>query len=406
MTSALPVDEARKQILDAVPPLQPIDLPLAEAYGCVAALDVATDYDIPPFSAADVDGFAARSADTVAASPAAPVGLRLVGWARIGQPPEVTVGWGEAVRVGAGAPIPAGADCVIPLTVAAAEGETVRVSQPAEPNAHVSPAGEDVKAGSVLVPAGRRLAAAEMGILATAGYGSVPAYPKLRVGVLSIGELVEPGRPAGFGQVRDATSYLLLGALRDVGAVPYRIGIVLRPGADLRETVLSNTLRADAFVAAGGQLDDSEASVPGVLAGLGDIRTVRVAAHPGSALAVGTVEGKPFFCVSGKPMAALVSFEVLVRQAILKMMGRRDLRRPEVSAVLDEPVTGPRDVALFVPARMTHGEGGWHVRPTGPAADGLLGPAVEANALVALPPGERPVPGDEVRVQVVRPLER
>jgi molybdopterin molybdotransferase len=282
----------------------------------------------------------------------------------------------------------------------------VRVSRSAEPNAHINPAGEDVKAGSVLVPAGRRLAAAEMGILATAGFGSVPAYPKLRVGVLSIGTLVEPGRSAGFGEVRDATSYLLLGALRDVGAVPYRIGIVVDPRAHLRETVMSNTLRADAFVAAGGQLEDGEASVPGVLSGLGDVRTVHVAAHPVSALGFGTVEGKPFFCVSGKPMSALVSFEILVRQAILKMMGRRDLRRPEVSAVLDEPVAGPRDVALFVPARMTHGEGGWHARPTGPVAEGLLGAAVEANALVALPAGERPVPGAQVRVQVVRPLER
>lgn len=406
MTSALPVDEARKQILDDVPALQPIDLPLAEAYGCVAAVDVATDYDIPPFSAADVDGFAARSADIVAAGPAAPVGLRLAGRVRIGRPPEVTVGWGEAVRVVAGAPLPAGADCVIPSAGATAEGETLRVSTRVEANTHVSPAGEDLKAGSVLVPAGRRLAAAEMGILATAGYGSVPAYPRLRVGALSIGELVEPGRPTGFGEVRDATSYLLLGALRDVGAVPYRIGIVVDPAADLRETVMSNSLRADAFVTAGGQLEDGDASVPAVLSRLGDVRTVRVAAHPVSALGFGTVEGKPFFSVSGKPMSALVSFEVFVRPAILKMMGRRDLRRPEVSAILDEPVSGPVDVALFVPARMTHGHGGWHARPTGPAAEDLLGAAVEANALVALPPGERPAPGDQVRVQVVRPLER
>jgi len=403
MTSAMPVDDARRLILEAVPPLQPIDLPLAEGYGCVAAADVATDYDIPPFSASEVEGFAARSADIVAAGPAAPVRLRLVGRAVRGRPPEVTVGWGEAVRVVSGAPIPAGADCVVPSSAAAAEGDGVEVGTPAQQNSNVRLAGEDVKAGSVLVPAGRRLSAPELGILASAGYGSVPAYPRLRVGVLAVGELVEPGRPTGFGQVRDAASYLLLGALRDVGAVPYRVGIVA--ATNVREAVMSNTLRVDAFVVAGGP-PDGGGSVAEALGGIGDVRSIDVAAHPGSSLAFGTVEGRPFFWVSDKPMSAFVSFEVFVRPAILKMMGRRDLRRPEVSAVLDEPVTGPPDTALFVPARMEHRDGAWHARPTGPAVEGHLGSVVEANALVLVPAGPALGPGARVRVHVLRPLER
>src|SRR3990170_665273 len=158
---AMPVDEAAALILDAIPALQPIELPLAEAYGCVAAAEVITEYDVPPFSAAEADGFAARSADIVAAAAGSPVSLRLVGRSVRGRPPEVTVGWGEAV-----------------------------------------------KAGSTLVPAGRRLSAPELGLLATAGHDSVPAYPRLRVGVLAVGDLVEPGRPTAFGQVRDAVSYL------------------------------------------------------------------------------------------------------------------------------------------------------------------------------------------------------
>ncbi len=403
MTSAMPVDEAARQILDAVPALQPIDLPLAEAYGCVAAVDVVTEYDIPPFSASEVDGFAARSADIVAAAGSDPVRLRLVGRSVRGHPPEVTVGWGEAVRIVSGAPMPAGADCVVPAAMAESEGETAVVSSPVEQNANVRLAGEDVKAGSVLVPAGRRLSAPELGILAAAGNGSVPAYPRLRVGVLAVGELIEPGRPTGFGQVRDSVSYLLLGALRDVGVVPYRVGIV--PAGNLREAVLSNTLRVDAFVVAGG-LQGAGGSPEEALGSVGDVHTIDVSAHPGSSLAFGTVEGRPFFWVSDKPMSAFVSFEVFVRPAILKMMGRRDLRRPEVSAVLDEAVSGPPGLALFVPARMAHRDGAWHVRPTGPAVEGHLGSVVEANALVAVPAGETPGPGGRAGVQVLRPLER
>jgi molybdopterin molybdotransferase len=391
---AMPVDEAAAQILDAIPPLQPIELPLAEAYGCVAAEDVTTEYDIPPFSAAEVDGFAARSADIVAAVAESPASLHLVGRSARGRPPEVTVGWGEAVRISVGAPMPAGADTVVPSDRASAEGETVAVSIPVAAGSNVSTAGDDVKAGTVLVPAGRRLAAPELGLLATAGYGSVPAYPRLRVGVLAVGDLVEPGRPSGFGQVRDAVSYLLLGAVRDVGAVPYRIGIVRE--ADAREAVLSNTLRVDAFVMAAGSTMS--------LGGVGDLQHLDVAVHPGSRLAFGTVEGRPFFWVSDKPQAAFVSFELFVRPGLLRMMGRRDLKRPEVAAELEAPVTGPAGAALFVPARMTHRDGAWHARPTGPAAEGHLGSLVEANALAALPAGG--ASGGQVRVRVLRPLER
>ena len=394
---AMPVDEAAAQILDAVPSLQPIELPLAEAYGCVVAADVTTEYDIPPFSAAEVDGWAARSADIVAAAPGSPASLRLVGRSVRGRPPEITVGWGEAVRIWAGAPIPAGADCVVPTTVSTADGETVAVTAPVVQGANVAAAGDDLKAGSTLVPAGRRLSAAELGLLATAGHGGVPAYPRLRVGVLAVGDLVEPGRPSGFGQVRDAVSYLLVGTVRDVGAVPYRIGIVRE--ADAREAILSNTLRVDAFVMAGGLSGGL-----GSLSSLGDVRALDVAVHPGSRVAFGTVEGRPFFWVSDKPLAAFVSFELFVRPGLLRMMGRGDLKRPEVTAVLDEPVRGPSGVATFVPARMAHHDGAWHARPTGPAVEGHLGSLAQANALVALPPGG--AAEGQVRVRVLRPLER
>jgi molybdopterin molybdotransferase len=403
MEPPTPLEHARRQILDAVPPLQPIDLPLAEAYGCVAAVEVTAEYDIPPFSAAEVDGFAARSADVVGASSSAPVTLRLAGRVEAGRPPDVTVGWGEAVRVAAGAPLPAGADCVIPPERTAIDGGSIRVADAVAAGRNVRPAGEDVRAGAVVVPAGRRLSAPELGILATAGHGSVLAYPKIRVAVIALGRLVEPGRPTGFGQVRDAVSYLLLGALRDVGAVPYRVGIVADAERELRGAVMSNALRADAFVVTGG---DGERDVPDALIGLGDVRTVRIGVHPGGRVAFGHVEGKPFFSVSGKPVSAFVSFESFVRPAVMRMMGRSDLERPHLRAILDQEPEGPADITLLVPVRLTTRDGRWHCTPTGPAAETRLGSVVRANALLTVPPGDRPSPGSEVRVQVLRPLQR
>jgi molybdopterin molybdotransferase len=406
MAAVLTLEDARKRVLDGVAPLQPIDLPLAEAYGCVAAADMSTDYDIPPFSSAQIDGFAARSADVAAASADAPIRLRVAGWALVGRPPEATVGWGEAVRVAAAAPVPAGADCIVPAGSFEVDGEHVRVLQPVPAGYAIRPAGEDVAAGTVLVPAGRRLSAAELAALATAGYGSAMAYPKVRVGVISVGELVEPGREAGFGEVRDAGSFLVLGALRDVGASPSRVGIVRDVEKELRDSLSSNSLRADGFVVTGAPLGGPEA-VANALAGFGEVRSYTAALHPGGSVAAGTVEGKPFFFLPAGATAAFVAFEVFVRPAVLRMMGRRDVQRPELSAVLDEPISGPSGMALFVPVRLSHHDGTWHATPTGPAAPDRVGAIVHANGLAVIPPGDIAVPaGERARVQVFRPLDR
>jgi molybdopterin molybdotransferase len=406
--ATIPLEEARRSIFGAVQSLAPIELPLAEAYGCVVAADVTTEYDIPPFSSAAVDGAAVRAADVVSAGSDSPVLLRVAGWSRPGRPPEATVGWGEAVLCAAGAPLPAGADCVATGPGVGIEGSSVRVNLPMEPGQNVRPAGEDVGAGEVLAPAARRLSGAELGILATAGFGTVLAYPKVRVGVLSMGDLVEPGRPTGFGQVRDSNSYLLLGALRELGAVPYRIGIVRDVERELGETLASNLLRADAIVCSGEVTTrDGEGGLPILLAGLGDLKTHRVAIDPGGTVVFGLVDGRPFFSLPPEPLAAAVAFEVLARPAFLKMMGRRDVTRPEVTAVLDEDVPGTEGVTGFVPASVGHKEGAWHARPLGPPSPGRLGAAAQGNGFVVVPPDQASIPaGERTRVQIFRSLER
>jgi molybdopterin biosynthesis enzyme len=405
----LSVADARRLILEQVRPLAPIDLPLAECYGCVAARDVAADYDVPPFSSAAGAGVAARSADIHGASAESPVVLRVAGRVVSGRPPDVVVGWGECARIDDGAPMPAGTDCVIPAGRFQVDGQGVRVSDPVPSGAFVNPAGEDVRAGTTLVPAGRRLGAAEMGMLAMLGQGAVLAYPRLRVNVVATGStLVEPGRPAAFGQLRDANSYALVGALRDLGAVPFRIPIVQDVEADLRETVLSNLSRADGFVVSGG-LTEAEGSdqLATLLAGIGDVDTYRTSLHPGGTFGFGLLDGVPIFDLPPDPVAALLSFEFFGRPLFMQMMGRGDAPRPELRAVLDGEVSGPAGRTLVAPARLEHRQGRWHAVPTGQPSPHLLWPVVRANGLVVIPAGEAAVAGGrEVRVQVLRPLDR
>ncbi len=403
----VPVEEARDRILSRIEPLQPLELPLQEAEGCVLAQDLVAPTDIPDFASSAMDGFAVRSSDVVGASPLAPVELKIVGRALIGQRPESTVGGGEAVRIATGAPIPAGADAVVPIENCEVPGDVVRVLAAVPEGKHVRPTGEDARAGDVLLPAGRRLGAPELGLLATAGFSHPPVHPRPRVVVLSTGdELIPPGQTPTFGQVRDSNAYLLYGALREVGAVPVLAGIVRDDVDELKDTVLSHLAQADAFVSSGGVSVGERDVVKAAFFKRGDVDFYRVAMQPGMPQGFGHVEGKPFFGLPGNPVSVFVSFEVFIRPALRKMMGRRQLFRPEVTARLDADVTGPRGKAQFARVRVRRTTDGWVATPTGPRGSNLIATVSRANGLAIVPPGVETAPaGTEVTVMIFRPTE-
>ncbi|HXF71034.1 MAG TPA: gephyrin-like molybdotransferase Glp [Actinomycetota bacterium] len=401
------VEEVRAEVLDRVRPLAPIELPLQEAWGCVLARTVTAELDLPPFSSSAMDGFAVRAADVAEAGPERPVTLRVVGRAVVGRRPEDVVGAGEAVRIATGAPIPAGADAVVPIEQCLPEGEVVHVLAPVAEGTHIRPAGQDVRAGSVVVPEGRRLGAPELGLLASSGHASVLVHPRPRVVVISTGnELVEPGRPAPFGMIRDANSYTLLGALREAGAVPFLAGIIRDDVEALREEVLEWSGRADCFISSGGVSVGEADVVKQAFFRRGDIRFYRVAMQPGMPQGFGTIDGVPYFGLPGNPVSVFVSFEVFIRPALLKMMGRKELFRPEVNAVLETDITGPKDKTQFARVRVWRERGQWRAASTGPSASNLLSTVAKANGLAIVPRGVETVrAGTKVRVMVFRPLE-
>jgi molybdopterin molybdotransferase len=155
----VPLDEARERVLSQIHPLPPIELPLTDAYGCVAAGDITAAIDLPEFASSAMDGYAVRAADVAEATADRPAELKVVGRAMIGQRPDATVGMGEAVKIATGAPIPGGADAIVPIENAEGDDDLVRLFLAAEVGRHVRPRGEDVQQGDVLVPAGKRLGA-------------------------------------------------------------------------------------------------------------------------------------------------------------------------------------------------------------------------------------------------------
>ena len=401
------VDEVRASVLERIRPLAPIELHLQEAFGCVLASNVTAELDIPPFSSSGMDGFAVRASDVAAASRDQPVALNVVGRAPVGRHPEATVGIGEAVQIATGAPVPAGADTIVPIEHAAPEGDVVHVLRPFEEGSFVRPSGQDVRSGALLVPAGRRLSAAELGLLATSGHASVLVYPRPRVVVLSTGdELVEPGRPAPFGMIRDANSYTLFGAIKEVGAVPYVGGIVRDDAESLKEAVLGLITRADCFISSGGVSVGERDVVKRAFFRRGEIDFYRVAMQPGMPQAFGFVEEVPYFGLPGNPVSTFVSYEVFIRPALLKMMGRRDVFRPEIWAVLENDLVGPKEKIQFARVRVWRERGQWRAAGTGPSASNLLGTVSKANGLAIVPIGTDTAPaGSRVRVMLFRALE-
>ncbi|MGE5461311.1 MAG: gephyrin-like molybdotransferase Glp [Solirubrobacterales bacterium] len=403
----VPVDEARERVLSQIKPLQPLELPLQEAEGCVLAQQVVAGADIPDFASSAMDGFAVRSGEVGDATPSSPVELRIVGRAMIGQRPEATVGGGEAVRIATGAPIPAGADTIVPIENCEVVGDAVRILAGSPEGKHIRPTGEDVKGGEVLLPAGRRLGAPELGLLATAGFSHPLVHPRARVVVLSTGdELIPPGQTPEYGQVRDSNAYLLFGALREAGAVPMMAGTVRDEVDDLKDRVLSHLVQADAFISSGGVSVGERDVVKAAFFKRGELDFYKVAMQPGMPQGFGHIEGKPFFGLPGNPVSVFVSFEVFIRPALRKMMGRQQLFRPEITARLDTEVNGPEGKMQFARVRVKRTKEGWIATPTGGRGSNLIATVSRANGLAMIPAGVSTASaGSEVKVMVFRSAE-
>jgi len=402
-----PVEEVRREILNRVRTLAPIELPLQEAFGCVLAADVAAELDMPGFSSSAMDGFAVRASDVASATMDEPVTLRVVGRAPVGLQPDTTVGAGEAVGIATGAPIPAGADSIVPIEHSVAEGIDVHILRSFPEGANVRQAGEDVRAGQMLVPQGRRLAAPELGMLASSGHASVLVSPRARVVVISTGdELVEPGRPVTYGKVRDANSYTLFGGLREVGTIPYLAGISRDEPDVLKEEVLGFVGRADCFISSGGVSVGERDVVKKAFFRRGEIDFYQVAMQPGMPQGFGMIDETPYFGLPGNPVSVFVSFEVFIRPALLKMMGRHDIFRPEIWAVLESDISGPRDKVMYARVRVWRERGQWRAASTGPPGSNLLGTVTKANGLAIIPVGtDTAEAGSRVRVMLFRALE-
>ncbi|WP_431047531.1 molybdotransferase-like divisome protein Glp [Streptomyces sp. P1-3] len=417
------VAEHLDDILGKIRPLEPIELRLLEAQGCVLVEDVTVSVALPPFDNSSMDGYAVRTADVAAATRESPAALTVIGDVAAGSGELPAVGPGEAARIMTGAPLPPGAEAVVPVEwtdggtgagpaaamrahSAAPEGAggQVLVYRPAEPRAHVRARGSDVRAGELALPAGTVLGPPQIALLAAIGRATVTVRPRPRVVVLSTGsELVPPGEPLGPGRIHDSNSYQLTAAARDAGAIAYRVGAVADDAATLRATVEDQLIRADAVVTSGGV---SVGAYDVVKEALGEeVEFRKVAMQPGKPQGFGRIgqDGVPLLALPGNPVSAYVSFELFVRPVIRTLMGLPSVYRATCRAVCPEGVaSSPAGRRQFLRGRYeppaVAGEPGT-VTPVGGAGSHLVRALAHANALIVVGEAATEVaPGAEVDV--------
>ena len=420
------VDEHLEDILATVRPLEPIELQLLDAQGCVLVEDVTVPVSLPPFDNSSMDGYAVRVADVAGASEEFPAVLDVVGDVAAGQAELLHVGPGQAARIMTGAPLPPGAETDVPgewtdgglgegpvtgmqaraLAPEGAEGH-VHVYRPAEARAHVRAQGSDVRAGDRALDAGTVLGPPQIALLAAIGRGTVRVRPRPRVVVMSTGsELVQPDEGLGTGQIYDSNSFALTAAARDAGAIAYRVGAVADDAETLRSTIEDQLVRADLMVTTGGVSVGAYDVVKEALTSVGDedepgagIDFRKLAMQPGKPQGFGTIgpDHTPLLALPGNPVSSYVSFELFVRPAIRALMGLDDLHRPRTRATLraDKALSSPKGRRQFL--RGSHADG--QVAPVGGAGSHLVAALAQADALIVVPEDvESLEPGTEVEV--------
>ncbi len=403
----IPLHEAQETVLAGCTPLIPVQVAYTEMTGRVLDQDVVAAEDVPPFRNTAVDGYAVRVADTEQV----PVELLVVDTLAAGAEPKIAVNAGEAIRIMTGAPMPSGADAVVMVEDTQRVGEThVRISRSAKMNDGVREAGSDVHAGETVFVRGTVLNAAGIGVLASVNARTVRAFPRARVALLSTGdELVVDGSPLRIGQIRESNLTMLHSMIAATGCEVINLGVVRDDEAELERVFREVAERCDAIVTSGGVSMGDFDVVKAVLSKIATMQWMQMAIKPAKPFAFGQLQSSdgrtiPIFGLPGNPVSSLISYELLARPALRKMMGHtQNLMRPAIRAVLDSPLKRKQDGKIhFMRVFGEFAEDGrLHVRDSGPQGSHQLASTAMANGLAYVPDGNGLQAGEHVSVYLL-----
>jgi len=412
-----PVEEHLAEILATVTPLAPTELGLGDVHGLVLAEDVSTAGPLPSFDNSGMDGYAVRIEDVAAATEENPVTLPVTAEVAAGDTGAYALQPGTAIKIMTGAMLPHGAEAVVPVEWTNGGGARVVIRAGAEYGNAVRLAGEDAKAGEVLVTAGTWLKPMHVAVIAAAGRGSVLVRPRPRVVVLSTGnELAEPGSPVVPGRIWDSNSFMLAAAAREAGCLAYRRVALPDHPDEVLPAIEDQLVRADLMITTGGvSMGGEHDVVKAALERLGTITFRKVAMQPGMPQGFGTIalppaqapvdpkrrrfrrdgyeeaaapvsapgERVPIFTLPGNPVSAYVSFQLFARPALGAMQGYDGLALEKIQVQLTSPLRSPAGRRSFL--RGVLDRTGGTVEPLTGQGSHQIATLGKANALVVVP---------------------
>ncbi|HEX2950230.1 MAG TPA: gephyrin-like molybdotransferase Glp, partial [Armatimonadota bacterium] len=295
------------------------------------------------------------------------------------------------------------ADAVIKIEDTTIDGNDVLIFTPAKVGQHVRYAGEDVAQGAMVIPAGKQLGAAQVGMLARLGTEQVLVFQRPRIAIITTGnEIIGVGKPLGPGQIYDCNQYTLFGQCLNAGAIP---SCVIRVNDDVEPimaAIHSAGETSDAIITSGGVSMGKYDHMKTALKRFADMAFWEVAIKPGKPFAYGHIAGIPLFALPGNPVSSMVTFDLFARPALQHMVGMS----PDVeivsarTPVLIKHTPGRTE---FVRATTHWHEDGYVAIPTGDQSSGRLSSMLEANSYIIIPENiETILPDEQVQVRFIQ----
>jgi molybdenum cofactor synthesis domain-containing protein len=354
-TSTIPFAEALRRLLDAAVPIDEIEhLALTYADGRVAARDLISHVDVPPFDRAAMDGYAVIADDTHGASGTSPKTLVSVDRVFTGDSPSRAIGRGECIEIATGAPMPAGADAVVMVEETMRDGGQIAVLAAASAGQNIGRRGADITAGTTVVAAGQVLTPSRIGALAAIGTVVVDVYRRPTVAIVSTGnEIVAPGMPLGPGQIYDVNRFTLEAVVRRHGGV----AVPLPSPGDTIEALVGAVDAArghDLIVFSGGSSVGDRDLIVDLLTREGEIVFHGVGVKPGKPTAFGRIRGTPVFGMPGYPTSCLSNAYMLLVPFLRKRARLPEWRPMQIDMPLSRRVASTPGRHQFYTVRIAN----------------------------------------------------
>ena len=382
--NSMPVEQARDYIKAFLSPVHETErVHLHAALGRVLAEEIHATHNVPNHDNSAMDGYA-FNADDLGQDTAR---LKITGTAFAGNALSGSFEKGACIRIMTGAAIPAGADTVIAQERVELDGEFIRLSDTPNRGANVRYAGEDLKAGQVVLNIGHQISPADLGLIASLGIGEVSVYRKLKVSFFSTGdELVSIGSSLKPGQIFDSNRYTLFGMLNRMGVEIQDLGAIPDDPILLEKTLIKAAESSDVILTSGGVSVGEADYMKQLLQKLGQVLFWKIAMKPGRPLAFGKIGNAHYFGLPGNPVAVMVTFYQFVRQVMLVLMGQANAAAiPMLNVVCTSSIRKLKGRTEFQRGILFVGEDGhWQVKTTGNQSSGVLSSMSQANCFIVL----------------------